>query len=137
MKRIHRLERSRSPNTILGLAGLFMTVLLSGCAPQPFAEDNIAKRAAVLAGAANAPGEAADFVRAQRPATPEYVPVGVTPPARPIAPRDAAAAAALEAELDAQRNRSRGFAERARPRSTYDGTIPARPAPPAKELLPQ
>lgn len=119
------------------LSGLLMLALLAGCAPQPFADDGLTKRSAALIGAASIPVEPKEFVRAERQAAAEYLPVGVTPPARAVAPRAAAAAAALEAELDAERKRSRDFANRPTPPASYDGSIPPRPAPPPKELLPQ
>lgn len=92
-----------------------------------------------LAGAARAIGvattepEPQDFVRNSRPATaPDFIPVGVTPPARAEPRRDTAALQKLEQELDGQRNRTRSFAARPKPPSPYDGRIPPRPAlPPA------
>jgi hypothetical protein len=122
---------------IAGVMGIFATSALPGCAPQPFADDGLTKRSASVLGAATIPAEPKPFVRDQRQASPEYIPVGVTPPQRELRPRDAGAASALEAELDAQRRRSQEFATRPQPKATYDGSIPPRPAPPPKELLPQ
>ena len=68
--------------------------------------------------------EPADFVRAGRPANPDYIPVGVTPQ-RTGVQRSATELQAIEKELDAQRQRSRNFANRPKPASPYDGT----PAP--------
>ncbi len=83
-------------------------------------------------------GEPKEFVRETRAGAPQdFIPVGVTPPERRIAPRNEAGAAALEKELIAARQRSQGVANRPRPRSTYDGSVPPRPAPPPKELLPE
>lgn len=82
------------------------------------------------------PPEPADFVRAARPASdPDFIPVGATPPARTTPPRDADAVKRLETELDADRRRSRGFANRPRPAASYDGKIPPRPRaePPKQE----
>jgi len=82
-------------------------------------------------------GEAKEFVRETRAGAPQdFIPVGVTPPERAIAPRNEAGAAALEKELIAARQRSQGFANRPLPRSSYDGAVPTRPAAPRKELLP-
>ena len=96
-----------------------------------------------LAGAARAIGVATtepdpqEFVRSSRPAAaPDYIPVGVTPPARAEPKRDAAALQKLEQELDGQRTRARSYAARPKPPSPYDGKIPPRPAPPPKELTP-
>jgi hypothetical protein len=118
--------------------GLSMALGLAHCAAEPFSEDNVAKRTAVLAGAAQNPPEPAGFVREQRRSDAlDFIPVGVTPPKRDIAPRNAAEARALEAELDAARQRSRAFSSRPQPRPTYDGSIPPRPTPVPPELLPQ
>lgn len=137
MKCIQRFLRLRQCPTIPHLAGVLMTVVLAGCAPQPFADDGLTKRSAALIGSATIPSEPKPFVRDQREATPAYIAVGVTPPQREIQPRSASEAAALEAELAADRDRSRGFATRPAPPASYDGSIPPRPAPPPKELLPQ
>ena len=112
--------------------------LFAGCALAPYEDDGITKKAATLAGIAAPTPEPAEFVRAQRPAGEQgYLPVGVTPPARSEAPRDAAAVSALEAELNAARDKSRAFANRPPPKPSYDGT----PAPKVenlpKELMPQ
>ncbi len=75
-----------------------------------------------------------EFVSASRPAAaPEYIPVGVTPPARGTDKRSAEDVKKLEADLDAQRSRSRAYAGRPTPKSSYDGKLPPRPARPPKE----
>lgn len=66
----------------------------------------------------------ADFVREGRPANLDYIPVGVTPQ-RTGVQRSATELEAIEKELDAQRQRSRAFANRPKPASPYDG----KPAP--------
>lgn len=101
-------------------------------------ESNHPGRMPQLGGVRTEVGEPKEFVRETRAAAPQdFIPVGVTPPARSLAPRDEKAAAALEKDLLADRQRSQGIANRPLPRSTYDGSIPPRPAPPPKELLPQ
>lgn len=75
-----------------------------------------------------------EFVSASRPATaPEFIPVGVTPPARATDRRSAEDVKKLEADLDSQRSRSRAFAGRPAPKSSYDGKLPPRPTRPPKE----
>lgn len=75
--------------------------------------------------------EPQEFVRQSRPAAPtEFIPVGVTPPARSAPVRSAADVEALEKKLNADRNRSRGFAARPKPPSAYDGRLPSRPNQP-------
>lgn len=88
-----------------------------------------------LSGAARAIGVTTDepvpaeFVRAARPqAPPDFIPVGVTPPARTEPKRDPAQLEKLEAELKAQRDRSRSYAGRPKPPSAYDGRLPPRPS---------
>jgi hypothetical protein len=137
MKCIQRFRRPRPWPNIARIAGVVVTAALAGCAPQPFADDGLTKRSAALLGTAAIPSEPKPFVRDQREAAPAYIAVGVTPPKRELQPRSAAEAAALEAELTGQRDRARGFATRPAPPPSYDGSLPPRPAPPPKELLPQ
>ncbi|MCZ8258800.1 MAG: hypothetical protein O9333_01550 [Beijerinckiaceae bacterium] len=75
----------------------------------------------------------AGFVRESRPAQQEYIPVGVTPQ-RSGVQRSATELQSIEKELDAQRQRSRAFANRPKPPSPYDGRVPPRlrPAAPAQ-----
>lgn len=134
---IQRFVGVKRHQALAQLAGVLVTAALAGCAPQPFADDGLTKRSASVIGAAAIPAEPKPFVLEQREATPAYIPVGVTPPKRELQPRSASEAAALEAELAAQRDRSRGFAARPAPPASYDGSIPPRPAPPPKELMPQ
>ncbi len=133
-----RTDSGSPPMAILKLAPIAgVLVTLAACAPQPFADDGLTKRSASVLGAASIPGQTKEFVQEQRPQSLEYLPVGVTPPKREHQPRAAAAAAALEAELDAQRKQAREFATRPQPQATYDGSIPPRPTPPPKELMPR
>ncbi|MCA0404666.1 MAG: hypothetical protein LCH39_00755 [Proteobacteria bacterium] len=68
------------------------------------------------------------FVVQSRAAAPSgYIPVGVTPPSRPTPVRSAGDVQKLEKELASQRDRTRAFANRPKPKSGYDGSIP-RPA---------
>jgi hypothetical protein len=119
-----------------GWAGLGLITLLpvlSACT-----ETTHYGRTPQLGGVRTEVGEPKEFVRETRAGAPQdFIPVGVTPPERRIAPRDEAGAAALEKELMADRLRSQGVANRPRPRSSYDGSVPPRPAPPPKELLPE
>lgn len=69
--------------------------------------------------------EPAQFVREARPQQQDYIPVGVTPQ-RTGVQRSAQELQAIEKELDAQRQRSRAYANRPKPASTYDGKIPPR-----------
>lgn len=122
------------PLRLLPIAAL----ALAGCASEPLDDRNELKRNAIAIGVAAPVGEPAEFVRASRPASaPDYIPVGVTPPARAESPRDAEAQRRLEGNLDAERRRSQAFARRPVPRSTYDGSRPPRVLPPPPELLPE
>lgn len=111
---------------------------LTACALKPYDDDGTVKGAATLARVATPAPEPADFVKQQRPAEPyQYVPVGVTPPKRERDIRGPSGAAALEAELDAERKAAQTFATRAAPPATYDGSKPPPVKPPPKELMPQ
>ena len=71
-----------------------------------------------------------DFVRESRPATPTtYIPVGVTPPARATPVRSATDVEKLEKELSGQRDRTKAYANRPKPKATYDGSVPRPVAP--------
>lgn len=116
--------------------------LVGGCATD--GAGTASPASSPFVGAARAIGVAttepvpAEFVRTARPeAAPDFIPVGVTPPARAEPKRDAAAVLKLEQELDSQRKKSRGYASRPKPASGYDGKIPPRPKRPPKELTPQ
>lgn len=117
-------------------SALLMAALLGGCAADEVTRGPAGGIARTV-GVATSPTEPADFVKESRPANdPRFLPVGVTPPSRETPRRNEDALKKLETELDADRNRSRGFATRPAPKSTYDGTIPARPKPVPPELLP-
>jgi hypothetical protein len=120
------------------MAALFCAVQLCACALAPHQDDGITKQAASLAGIATPTTEPAPFIKEQRPAGEQtYLPVGVTPPVRAEAPRAPAAVTALEAELNAQRDKSRAFATRPPPKPTYDGSAPPKVEKPPPELMPQ
>jgi hypothetical protein len=77
--------------------------------------------------------EAKDFVRASRPAGElSYVPIGRQPVVRATPPRDPAAVAALQQQLDQTRDASESIARRALPSGAYGQALPslARPAAP-------
>ena len=117
---------------------LLLVLPMTACALEPFNDDGVTKRAASLVNVASPVGEPAAFVKEQRPdGKLTYIPVGVTPPQRQHDIRGAAGAAALEAELDAERKAAQTFATRAAPSATYDGTKPPPVKPPPKELMPQ
>jgi hypothetical protein len=121
------------PRPLAGLALLALLPALSACT-----ETAHPGRNPQLSGFRTEVGEAKDFVRESRATAPrDFIPVGVTPPERRIAPRDEEGVARLEKELLADRRKSQGYANRPRPRSSYDGSIPPRPANPPKELLPE
>jgi hypothetical protein len=103
-------------------AAATVAMLLGGCG-----ETNPVRDAAQGVGLASRPSEPADFVRASRPAEPVgFVPIGRTPPPRPEPRKPPEAFRALEADLDAQRQRleAEGAAARAA------GATPAAQRPP-------
>lgn len=124
------------------LAGLLAACATDGTPPAPVtaapaaaetrekpAENALANRLRVT----TTLNEPAGFVRESRPAQQDYIPVGVTPQ-RTGVQRSATELQSIEKELDAQRQRSRAFANRPKPPSTYDGRVPPRlrPAAPAR-----
>ena len=112
------------------VAGVAAMLALAGCTGTTSPENPL-RQGAIATGMATGDAEPAEFVRQSRPAqAPEFLPVGVTPPARTTPVHNAERLKALEAELDRQRAASQGFARRAAPRPTYDGSRPPRPAPP-------
>lgn len=112
------------------IVGLGLTLV--GCATDGAGTSSLAGAARAIKVTTEEPVPA-EFVRAARPAAaPDFIPVGVTPPARTEPKRDPAELEKLEAELKAQRDRSRAYAGRPKPPPAYDGKIPPRPTrPPA------
>lgn len=103
---------------------LLLAVILGGCNGT-----GMTQTVRSLQGGAADP-ETPDFIVQSRAASPAgYIPVGVTPPARPTPVRSAGDAQKLEKELVGQRDRTRAYARRPVPKSGYDGSIPhpARP----------
>jgi hypothetical protein len=120
-----RAARDGEMNTKSGLgtfaALALVAALLAGCNGTGMTETLRSVR-----GGAPDP-ETPDFVRESRPATPAtYIPVGVTPPARATPVKSAADVEKLEKELSGQRDRTKAFANRPKPKATYDGSIPRR-----------
>lgn len=66
-------------------------------------ETNLMRDAAYATGMATPPKEAPEFVRQARPAKLDYLPVGVSAPAREATYKSKGAVTAAEAELDAAR----------------------------------
>ena len=84
--------------TVLALA---LALSAGGCS-----SDLGALRASGLAGAAPKGPEAPDFVAASRRADQDYMPVGVSAPARSVRAKSAESQKALEAELEGARSRN-------------------------------
>lgn len=76
-------------------------------------------------GFATTPPPPADFVRATRASETTYLPVGVTPPARTIAPKTPEQIKAIENELDSTLNSHSSISGKPRPKQTYSSV--ARP----------
>ncbi len=76
-------------------------------------EDSLARQGARATGFATTSPGAADFVAGSRPATAEYLPVGVSTPARP-APKNADDIKKIEAELESLRSANESSAASAR-----------------------
>lgn len=106
---------------------------LGGCALSPFDEDGLFRKTTTTVGVTGKLNEPADFVRESRTGKEEYPPVGVTPPAPAVPARPAAGVTALEAELNALKQRNEKVTSAPRPPSPYDGKIEPgyKPPPPA------
>jgi hypothetical protein len=81
------------------VCGCLVSVLLAGCA-RP-GESNPARDAAVFLGVATNPPSAQPFVvEARKPGQEDYMPVGITPPARKLKTRTPEEVKKLQDELD-------------------------------------
>jgi hypothetical protein len=98
---------------------------LSACA----GDQNPVRDAFVGAGLGTTLPKRPDFVEASRPASTEYMPVGVSAPPRPSAKRTPEQVKALEAELDGTRARNQSSADEARRLATTPAPEPVRVAP--------
>src|SRR5689334_15214176 len=90
------MDCARAPRgPLLAVAALALT--LAGCS----GDTNPVRDAFVATGVGAKPRPAPDFVIQSRSESVDYIPVGVSAPARPIRGKTAAEAKAAEAELDA------------------------------------
>src|SRR5215213_6551209 len=113
---------SRAPRPCAFVA---IALALAGCS----ADTNPVRDVFVATGVGAKPKPAPDFVVQSRPEAVDYVPVGVSAPARPIRGKTVAETKAAEAELDAQRAAIEAKATEAR----QVGATPApAAAPPAR-----
>lgn len=87
----------RRTKPVLAVAAAVLA--LAGCSP----DTNPVRDVFVATGVGAKPKPAPDFVVQSRPEAVDYVPVGVSAPARPIRGKTVAETKAAEAELDAQR----------------------------------
>lgn len=110
-----------------------IAVSLAGCSAGD--SGNPVRGAAGIVGFSTTVPEAKDFVRASRPKGElAYVPVGREPIVRATPSRDPATVAALQQQLDQQRDSSEATARRALPAGAFGRPLPsvARPAAPAR-----
>jgi hypothetical protein len=111
----------------LAAAGL----MLAAAACTGAQEGGAGRGAAVALGLATTTPQPKDFVVARRSGAPlEYIPVGRGGIERPVQPRDVSGVRALEADLDATRDRSEAFARRQLPSGAYGQALPSVAAPP-------
>jgi len=110
--------------TIRSLLLISVGLVQTGCASNsPYSDQeagNPIKSVVETVGFATTAPEPQDFVKATRPATLEYMPVGITPPARSLKPKKADEVKKLEDELMATRDRNAAV-----------GGVPVAPSPPA------
>jgi hypothetical protein len=96
-----------------GLAASACTTAGEGSLPNPV------RGLAETTGFATTPPPAADFVRTTRQADATYLPVGVTPPPRDIAPKTPDQIKAMETELDSTLDSHSAIAGKPRPKAEY------------------
>ncbi len=96
--------------TIRRLLLVSVGLVQAGCAStSPYSDQetrNPIKSVVETVGFATTAPEPQDFVKATRPATLEYMPVGITPPARSLKPKKAEEVKKMEDELLATRDRN-------------------------------
>ena len=92
---------------------------------------NPVRSIAETTGFATTPPPAADFVQGSRRTDATYMPVGVTPPPRALAPKTPEQIKAMENELDSTLNSHSAIAGKPRPKEVYRsaGTRPDAPPP--------
>ena len=117
-----RCMTSRAPRRRV-IAAAVTALVLAGCS----ADTNPVRDVFVATGIGANPKPAPDFVLNSRPEAVDYIPVGVSAPARPIRGKTVAETKAAEAELDRERAALEAKAAEAR----LVGEGKALPAPPA------
>ena len=109
--------------TIRGLLLVGVGLVQLGCtSTSPYSDQeagNPIKSVVETVGFATTAPEPQGFVKATRPATLEYMPVGITPPARSLKPKKADEVKKMEDELMATRDRNAAV-----------GGVPVAPSPP-------
>ena len=115
---MRRLSGRRLP-LVLTLSGLAALGACSG-------DTNWVRDAAVWSGVGAERKPAPEFVVQSRPATTDYVPVGVAPPKRDVEAKAQAAVKAAESEMDAVRTANEGRGSEAR---QFGTATPAAQAP--------
>lgn len=109
---------------------------VSACALSPFDEDNMLRKAGTVIGTTGKLSEPQDFVKNTRQAEQTYPPVGVTPAPHAILPKSAGGVQAMEAELNALRQRNEQTVAAPRPASPFDGKVEPGFKPPPLAPLP-
>ncbi|MHB2166062.1 hypothetical protein [Alsobacter sp. R-9] len=113
-------RRAGAPAAVVGLA-----LLLTGCTSSGEGEAKSPIRGiAEATGFATTPPPAADFVQKTRPADANYLPVGVTPPARGQKAKSPEEIRAMESELDATLNQHSTISGVRRPGQSYTSAAP-------------
>jgi hypothetical protein len=126
MKQAASATASLPPRRGVALALICIAGLLAGaCA----GEDSLARQGARATGFATTTPGAADFVATSRRADADYLPVGVSTPARP-APKTAEDIKKIEAELESLRSANESSAASAR-------SLGSAPAPEPVTVAPQ
>jgi hypothetical protein len=114
---------------LAGASALAAAALLAGCS----GDINPVRDVVVGVGVGADRKKAQDFVERTRPAQVDYMPVGVSAPARPIAAKPIAGVKAAEAEMDALRAANEARAAEARQAGATPPPQPPPPPPPLPE----
>lgn len=109
---------------------------LSACALSPFDEDNMLRKAGTAIGTTGKLAEPQEFVKNSRLGEQTYPPVGVTPAPHAVLPKAASGVQAMEAELNALRQRNEQAIAAPRPASPFDGKVEPGFKPPPLAPLP-
>ena len=116
-------RRGRAP---AGLAAALLAVALAGCGQTQATVSSAVRPVATATGFATTVPEPQDFVKSSRPKDMDYLPVGVTPPARDTKILTPEQLAAAEKDLEATRGNHDALSGRPPPKPKAPKTAPTK-----------